>query len=110
MEKMINSDVAVNFVNRLDATSHTQNFTSEDGKLYSYNTIIAEWHNGKLLVNTNGYSSTTRGKHQSQLKRHLKDIQAVYYIIDAVPENSQSLVNYAWHNEDDENLPKYWKK
>ena len=40
----------------------------EGDKLYNYDTVIAYWFNGIMLINGTKYSSTT-SKHQSRLKR-----------------------------------------
>jgi len=40
----------------------------EGGKLYNYNTVIAYWFNGIMLINGTRYSKTT-SVHQNRLKR-----------------------------------------
>jgi len=40
----------------------------EGNKLYNYNTVIAYWFNGIMLINGTRYSKTT-SKHQNRLKR-----------------------------------------
>lgn len=40
----------------------------EGNKLYNYDTVIAYWFNGIMLINGTKYSSTT-SKHQNRLKR-----------------------------------------
>ena len=40
----------------------------EGDKLYNYDTVIAYWFNGIMLINGTKYSSTT-SKHQNRLKR-----------------------------------------
>jgi hypothetical protein len=40
----------------------------EDNKLYNYNTVIAYWFNGTMLINGTRYSKTT-SVHQNRLKR-----------------------------------------
>lgn len=40
----------------------------EGNKLYNYNTVIAYWFNGIMLINGTKYSTTT-SKHQNRLKR-----------------------------------------
>ena len=40
----------------------------EGDKLYNYDTVIAYWFNGIMLINGTKYSSTTL-KHQNRLKR-----------------------------------------
>ena len=40
----------------------------EGNKLYNYNTVIAYWFNGIILINGTKYSTTT-SKHQNRLKR-----------------------------------------
>ncbi len=40
----------------------------EGNKLYNYDTVIAYWFNGIMLINGTKYSTTT-SKHQNRLKR-----------------------------------------
>ena len=63
---MTNNQVVELFENGLKGAS--LNMTSTGDKLYSYNTIIAQWINGKIIVNACKYSATT-SKHTSSLKR-----------------------------------------
>ena len=78
MAKLDNASVVREFLNGREAESHTGALWSTGDRLFSYGTIIAQWHENTLLVNTRGYSSTTRGKHQSQLKRHLGRFKVRY--------------------------------
>jgi len=47
-----------------------------DGKLHSYNTVIAQWHKGKLYINNTRYSVTT-SKLQNYLKRMCEEYPAL---------------------------------
>lgn len=98
---MKNQDVVKNFLNGKNAKS--LNMTSEDNRLFSYNTIIAQiiHKDGKkiLLVNNNKYSMTTSCKHQSPLFRMLVqgyqyDFDKVIYITDRVPMGTQNLEGF----------------
>lgn len=78
MEKLTNEKVVIAFLNGRRAESHTGALWSTGDRLISYGTIIAQWDDSTLLVNTRGYTATTRGKHQSQLKRHLDRFKVRY--------------------------------
>lgn len=71
-----------------------RNLTSYNGKLKSYDTVIAEWVNGDLLVNDTKYSNTTT-KIQNDLRKQLGGIPHidVRHYTD-IPINCQSLKNY----------------
>ncbi len=45
------------------------NLYIEDNKLINYTTIIAFWDNGKLLLNSDYYSSTT-SRNQNLIRKH----------------------------------------
>lgn len=95
---MKNQDVVKNFLNGKSAKS--LNMTSEDNRLFSYNTIIAQiiYKDGKkiLLVNRNKYSITTSCKHQSPLFRAIEgaykyNFDEIRNITDYVRINTQNL-------------------
>lgn len=66
---MTNKDVVIAFIR--GESVHTGHMTSTGDRLFSYNTCIAQWHKGTLLVNRTKYSSTT--SHQmSHLNRMLQ--------------------------------------
>lgn len=71
---MTNKEVVINFLNGKNA--HSLNMRSENGRLYSYSTCIAEFIiNGlgkkTLLINKTKYSVTTSAKHQRPLYDNL---------------------------------------
>ena len=70
---MKNKDVAINFIQGRNAIG--SNFKSQDGKLYSYTSLMAEWKNGAITVYMDiaNYSNTS--------KRHW------YYLRVEAPEN-----------------------
>lgn len=45
---MKNSEVAIAFIQGRHALG--SNFKSENGKLYSYSSVLAEWRNGIIIV------------------------------------------------------------
>lgn len=67
-----NRDVINAFMNHQTLNSSTQNCRTDGNKLWSYRTVIAQWHQGKVIINTTKYSPTTSGKHMSPLKNHEK--------------------------------------
>lgn len=107
MAKLKNADVVNEFLNGKVSESHTGALWSTGDRLFSYGTVIAQWHNNTLLVNTRGYSSTTRGKHQSQLKRHLDSFKVRY--INDVRLNEWYLDEYPRVDLEDVN-EKYWQR
>ena len=107
MAKLNNASVVKEFLNGREAESHTGALWTTGDRLFSYGTIIAQWHENTLLVNTRGYSSTTRGKHQSQLKRHL-DRFKVRYIndVDYAERYLDNMLSVSLENVND----KYWQR
>lgn len=68
-----NLQVIQKFLNKEGANS--LNMTSTGRKLFSYNTIIAEWAGpgfSVLVVNKTKYSRTTSSKHQGPLYREIE--------------------------------------
>jgi hypothetical protein len=60
MKRLKNIEVVRNFVARMGGCqSHNGNLTSANGKLYSYNTVIAQYIDGKLYLNATKYSQST---------------------------------------------------
>lgn len=58
--RLKNAEVVKNFVGRFgDCESHTGNLYSMGNKLYSYNTVIAQYIGGELVVNATKYSTST---------------------------------------------------
>ena len=107
MAKLNNEAVVKEFLNGRIAESHTGALWSTGDCLFSYGTIIAQWHENTLLVNTRGYSSTTRGKHQSQLKYHLDSFKVKY--VNDVRYNENDLTYYDTVDLDQVN-DKYWQR
>ena len=64
------------------------NMTSTGNKLYSYNTVIVQWIDGKLVFNTTKYSRTT-SKQTNWIKQHCDIV-----IDDYVPFNTHDLKPY----------------
>lgn len=91
-----NKDVAVAFLQKQKHTSSTRNFHSDGVRLWSYNTVIAQWDGGRLIVNATKYSSTTSGKHMSPLKNTdiFKDLEGCGQVVHTdgyVPFNTHDL-------------------
>lgn len=107
-----NHDVAVYFMDKEKHISSTGNFHSDGVRLWSYNTVIAQWDGGRLIVNATKYSSTTSGKHMSPLKntkkfKALEDAGEVVYTDGYVPFNTQDLRDKVLKEEEDTNYLKY---
>lgn len=82
---MNNREVVTAFLNHLTGEAH--NLKSENGKLYSYNTVIAQWIDGVLVGNITKYSSTT-SKHYYYVRPNVR------LIVRNVPINTQDLKPY----------------
>ena len=107
MQKLKNEQVVTEFLNRKEAQSHTGALWSTGDCLFSYGTIIAQWQGTTLWVNVRGYSSTTRGQHQSQLKRHLDRFTVRY--VNGVDLGVRDLTYY--ETVDLEHVSdKYWQR
>lgn len=65
--------------------------TSTGDKLFSYNTVIAEFKDDTLYINVTKYSVTT-SKHQHQLRREIEGLDDKVEV-SKIPYNAQSLVN-----------------
>jgi hypothetical protein len=64
---MTNEQVCNRFSER--ERGHSLNVTSTGRKLFSYKTVIAQWIDGKLVVNGTKYSPTT-SKHSYYVRRY----------------------------------------
>lgn len=67
----------------------SSNLISDGEKLWSYNTVIAQYINGNIVVNVTKYSCTTT-KRQNQVLRAACNARTV----EGVPMNTFSLVSY----------------
>jgi hypothetical protein len=107
-----NKDVAVSFLHHTKHTSSTKNFHSDGVRLWSYNTVIAQWDGDRLIVNATKYSSTTSCQHMSPLKntdafKSLSEAGQVVYTDGYVPFNTQDLRDKVLKEEEDTNYLKY---
>jgi hypothetical protein len=68
--------------------------TSDQNKLFSYNTVIAQWFENTLLVNNTKYSPTT-SKAQRYLIREIDD-NVEWYTVDNVRMGTSDL-KYLYH-------------
>lgn len=69
---------------------------SDGRRLFSYDTCIAEYYNGRLIVNNTKYSMTTSKHRNSLLAEVLYGIDDPISIISVinVPIRTQSLIQY----------------
>ena len=82
---MTNKEVVAAFLNHL--TANALHLKSENGKLYSYNTVIAQYVDNTLIGNNTRYSTTT-SKHYYYVRPH------VHFVVRNVPINTQDLKPY----------------
>jgi len=75
---MENNRVIEDFLNHKNSKS--SNLISIDDKLISYDTCIAQFYNGYLLINTDKYSVTT-SKQQNCLKKLISDLSFITPIL-----------------------------
>lgn len=85
---MRNEDVVKGF--RDGVQCHSEHLYSEHGKLYSYCTCIAQWHEGKVYLNCTKYSCTT--SHHQTLVRRICNPYRIH--CDTIPRNITKLDNY----------------
>ena len=85
---MRNKEVVESFLQ--EKVGNSLNLTSTGYKLFSYDTCIAEWYKGYLIINTTKYSVTT-SKHRHYL-RDYKGRNIIYVV--GVPRNTVKLHNY----------------
>ena len=90
MAKVNNNEVVRAFLNKQNAESHTGALRSAYGRLWSYDTVIAEYDDGFLYINRTKYSRTTSSKHQSPLYRQVNDL---YRDIDDAGNNIIYVIN-----------------
>ncbi len=83
---MTNEQVCKNFAGGKEGRS--LNMLSTGDRLYSYNTVIAQWIDGKIILNGTKYSPTT-SRHTYYIRSH-SDMTTSEY----VPINSQDLRPY----------------
>ena len=82
---MTNKEVVAAFLNHL--TAKAKHLKSENGKLYSYNTVIAQYVDNALVGNNTRYSNTT-SRHYHYVRPH------VHFVVRNVPINTQDLKPY----------------
>jgi hypothetical protein len=87
---MSNKDIAKAFINHNTAT--TNDFGSSGDKLFSYTTCIAQWYNGKVIVNNTKYSHTTACQLNLILK--LLEPEEIINTTKEVPKESKDLREY----------------
>jgi len=88
-----NNEVIDNFLNKKFGFSGSS-VSSKQDKLFSYNTIIAQWFDDTLLVNNTKYSSTT-SKTQGRLIRSINN-STRWFTVDNIEMNTKNL-NYLYN-------------
>lgn len=87
---MTNKEVCNAFVNKTNGQSGSMR--TDGVKIYSYNTCIGEWVDGKIIINASKYSVTT-SKQQNYL-RGAASYKGYVETTEYVPRNSGSLKSY----------------
>lgn len=87
---MKNIEVIKAFINQ--EAGDSLNIHSNGEKLFSYDTCIAEWYKGLLVINKTRYSVTT-SKHQTYLLRWIPSYIKVIEL-KAIPKNTSSLKKF----------------
>ena len=85
---MRNEDVVKGFRDGLQV--HSEHLSSENDKLYSYSTCIAQWIGNRVYLNCTKYSATT-SRHQS-LVRHICNPYRIS--CDSIPRGITKLDKY----------------
>lgn len=86
---MTNKDVAEKFLRKEKA--NTLHLLSTGEKIYSYNTVIAQWYKGDLIGNATKYSVTT-SKHMLYIRRYIN-----IHTRDDVPRSTNNLIPYLYN-------------
>lgn len=92
---MKNSEVIDKFLDK-EFNKCASSVSSKQDKLFSYNTIIAQWFGDILLVNDTRYSSTT-SKIQGILIRSINS-NIKWYTVDHIPMGTNDL-NYIYNGQ-----------
>lgn len=88
---MTNAEVVDKFLNH--ERGHSLNMDSTGEKLYSYNTCMAQFIDGNLVVNKTKYSVTT-SRHMSYLNTLLQKYNIAHKTVTEVERNAYSLKSY----------------
>lgn len=100
-----NDDVVYNFMRRLPA--YTRHLESRWDKLFSYNTCIAEFYDGVLLVNKEKYSQTT-SRHTNLIYYNSK--VADYKIVEVEGKYNCTNLSKFYNKMKDKTLVKFYSK
>ena len=92
MERVINNKVIDAFISKDKATNYSGSLRSTGEKLFSYNTVIAQYIAGKLVVNATKYSVTS-SRHINLLKNSASSF--IFYTREKVPIGTNSLTGFA---------------
>lgn len=87
---MKNKDVIVDFVHH--TSSKVLNLYSDGNKLFSFETCIAQWNNGVLIINCTKYSITT-SRHLTLLRRALLNDVCIIEVKD-IPIETKDLEKF----------------
>lgn len=89
---MRNKDLIESFVRNRHFNGRTGSMTATDGKLFSYNTCIAQHtKDGRLVINNTRYSVTT-SKQQGYLRTAAKNFHDKVECVENIDFNTQRLV------------------
>ena len=82
-------DLIKEFLNKKFYLS-ASNLRSIENKLINYNTVLGQWFDNTLLINTTHYSATTT-KHQNELIRQAEQNNIHYYTVDGIAMGTKDL-------------------
>ena len=94
MANTTNADVIYAFAVKRNGSSRTTNVSTSNNRLYSYNSLLAEWNDDTIVIRESiARYSNTSSKHASILRSMIGDTKvAIYYNNDASTiENSYIL-------------------
>ena len=87
-------DLIENFVNGKSGL-FASNMHSKGDKLFNWETVIAQFIDNILFINTTHYSVTTT-KHQNELIYQAEKQNVCYYTVDGISINTKDL-SYLYH-------------
>ena len=69
--KLKNKDLVNRWINNREnkGSNHNGSLRIEEGRLYTYNVLLAHFQNGNLILNTKQYSNTS-SRHRNLIKQY----------------------------------------
>ena len=82
-------DLIKAFIHHQDGL-RASNMHSKDNKLFNWETVLAQWFDKTLFINTTHYSTTTT-KHQNELIKQAEQNNIHYYTVDGIAMGTKDL-------------------